>query len=748
MADKSTSPGVFSNENLSSEFLGRDVDAFKKIEIKNRVNQSLPTLTLPRSVNQGSIDIRFPEPPTEKESVILRKLALSQDKKGAEIRPPRQQPEKVSPVSIASLPSIIHTSPILVQLFGIFKHTSSVVVNKFGIFAHTSNIVPTSFGVFEHDSSTITTPLEIQQHFSMTRDKTPYSLSFASKLAIPKVKSLFRRTISLADRLEQTNLGTTRHLPQFFLSDVFANYIKVIPFGVFEHTSPLGILNFDFLPSQGGLLPNIFDFDSETAQGIYLNNVGALQSSVNLPTTSFSTDIVPEQGSTSVDESAFIDGLQQREQSRANSSPAIELPIQQIILSQGVFAVAGEFQSVIQIQTPVLDIILRQGVYQDNNGLFSFTNPQTPISPEGLQKNGITPTPAPSPSGNTQAQTNSAQEPQSLVYSLDRLLAVTLPRVKHGSATLNTIEYDADEALAKNEPEKKHGNIDSHRSVAFKKEARDYGADEVLKEKINPILGTAQVKDQPEPDGSSWLQLPEPEQGPPNTTQITRILNEPSKFVHTGGDLSKYKTLSYGELFERASTGQKTPIAPAVFSPSVNVEGDNDFVNVEINGIKFRSFITAFSETYSPIWNDIKYVGRQDVLKQFSGVTRAGSLSFKTAAFNRNDLKALYIKLSRLAATACIGTGEQYLIAPITTLTIGKWFINTPCVTNSLKFDIAVTEEPWDVGQAGVDDDESPQMPKIVNVSLDFTILGTNSGAPLNRNSGPYINYASIAATP
>jgi hypothetical protein len=745
MADKNTSPGVFSNENLSSEFLGRDVDAFKKIEIRNRVNQSLPTLTLPRNVNQGFVDIRFPEPPAEKESVILRRLALTQQKKGVQVQLSRRVEDKISPVNIAPIESIVHTSPILVQLFGVFRHTSTIVISKFGVFTHTSNITPTAFGVFEHDSATITTPLEIQQHFSFTRDRVPYSLDFSSKLAIPVTKSLFRRTISLADRLSQTNLGTTTHLPQYFLSDLFADYIKVIPFGTFEHVSPLGLLVFDFLPSQGGLLPNIFNFDSQTAQGIYLNNIGSLVSSVFLPTTSFNTDTIPEQGSTTVDESVFADGLQQREQNRINSSPDVELPIQQVTLAQGVFVQNGQFQSIIQVQTPVLDIILRQGVYENNSGLFSFTNPQTPIAPEDLPKNGVVPNLSPSPTSNAQAQEDSAQEPQVLTYSLDRLLAVTLPRVKHGSATLTNIEYQADKAQAENEPVKKHGDADASQLGPLKEQ--NFEPDQVLTTKVNPITGTPQITPGGGPEGSSFVQLPEPTQGAPNSSQPQTLANS-STFTHTGGELTKYKSLSYGEIFQKASSGQQTPTAPAVFSPAVEVEGDNDFINITINGIRFRSFITSFNESYSPSWSDIRYVGVQDVLKQFTGVTRAASLGFKTAAFSRTDLQNLYLKLNRLAAETCIGSySGVYLTPPITRLTIGNWFINTPCTTNSLKFDINVAEEPWDIGQAGVDGDTNPQMPKIVSVTMDFTILGTNTGAPLNRNDGPYISYASIVAS-
>ena len=764
MADKNTSPGVFANENLSSEFLGRDINAFKKIEIRNKINQSLPTLILPKKVNQGSIDIRFPEPPEEKDSVILKKLISTRTKEGLLPQPVSKVPAKVSPIKITPFSIFFHTSTTLVRLFGVFEHdsttqikpftvfqhSSSIVIESFGVFRHTSSIIVKPFGIFEHNSNTITVPLEIQEHYSTVGDRVPYSLDFLSSITIPSLRTAFRTTISLADRLNQITLGTTRHLPQFFLSDVFADYIKVIPFGVYEHLSPLGLLvfdftptqgglnqtPFDFIPSQGGLFPNPFNFDVNSAQGIYVGSAGSLVSSI-----------------------------------------IVNAPLEQILPLQGVVAQGDQFVSLIDPETPILDIILRQGVVSINNELFSVISTNTPIGPEGLPKDGIDPIQPPSPSTNTQAQlsfattvdqnaffatingreqekVDSSQEPQVLGYSLDRLLAATLPRVKHGSATLPTttfntditpqqggttltnVEYEADKAQSEQEPIKRHGPANALPGPAFE-------PDNVLSTKVNPLTGLPQIDGEGE---TSNITLPDPIQGNPNSTQPQQLAAS-NTFSNTGGDLTKYKTLSYGEIVEIASSGRHKEEAPQVFSAAVDSPGSGDFVTVEINDITFRAYITSFNESYSPSWNDIRYVGRQDVLKQFQGVTRAGSLGFKVAAFSRDDLKKMYIKLNRLATSTCIGTGGQYLTAPITYLTVGNWFVNTPCVTTGLKFDIAAAEEPWDVGQAGVEDDDNPQMPKIVTVGLDFTILGNNGGGPLSGNS-TLINYAAMAAIP
>jgi len=136
-------------------------------------------------------------------------------------------------------------------------------------------------------------------------------------------------------------------------------------------------------------------------------------------------------------------------------------------------------------------------------------------------------------------------------------------------------------------------------------------------------------------------------------------------------------------------------------------------------------------------WNDINYVGRQDTLKSFKGVTRGGSIGFKVAALTEADMAINFTKLNNLVKIAAMGSSggdANYVQGPMCSITVGRWFKNTPCIFNSIKYDVQTAEYSWDIDK---------QMPHLVDVSLDFVILGDTSGKPLNASSNNYFNYIS-----
>ncbi len=225
--------------------------------------------------------------------------------------------------------------------------------------------------------------------------------------------------------------------------------------------------------------------------------------------------------------------------------------------------------------------------------------------------------------------------------------------------------------------------------------------------------------------------------------------------------LSDYTTMSYEKILQK-STKQisgdfrkfvRDPtklrdgagrVIKIVDKPTVEQRAPNsgkDFVNLSIESISmgttvnFTTFLTSFNDSFSPSWGDIKYVGRQDTLKYFTGVTRTVGLGFKLAAFKKADLGTIYSKLSTLVKGSAIGgvnKGGKIITAPVSKLTFGSWFYGTPCVITSMKFDIQATEYSWDVDN---------QMPHLVDVSLDFFILGDVTGKALDSKNNDYFRY-------
>ena len=229
--------------------------------------------------------------------------------------------------------------------------------------------------------------------------------------------------------------------------------------------------------------------------------------------------------------------------------------------------------------------------------------------------------------------------------------------------------------------------------------------------------------------------------------------------------LNSYKTLTYGQIQTRANTGVKGVNAPdfreSLTHPTVKYIGgkapsnyksvevrsplsantDSDFIDLVITSkrgsgaVKFKAFITSFSDSFNMSWNDINYVGRQDTLKSFKGVTRGGSIGFKVAALSEGDMAINFAKLNSLVKIAAMGSGtgaDNYVQGPMCSITVGRWFTNTPCIFNSIKYDVQTAEYSWDIDK---------QMPQLVDVSLDFVLLGDTSGKPLNASSNDYFNY-------
>ena len=132
--------------------------------------------------------------------------------------------------------------------------------------------------------------------------------------------------------------------------------------------------------------------------------------------------------------------------------------------------------------------------------------------------------------------------------------------------------------------------------------------------------------------------------------------------------------------------------------------------------VSFPAYISAISDAFTVNWNDLSYVGRQETLKTFKGVSRGGNLGFKVVSFSAAEGAANKAKLNKLINITSVGTGGggAYVVGPLVTLTIGKWFVNKTVAVSSCKIDAELADATWDLDIG---------MPQIVTVSLDFTVL-------------------------
>lgn len=150
------------------------------------------------------------------------------------------------------------------------------------------------------------------------------------------------------------------------------------------------------------------------------------------------------------------------------------------------------------------------------------------------------------------------------------------------------------------------------------------------------------------------------------------------------------------------------------------VAGDMD---TEDDIIVFRAIITTFSDSFSPVWVANYMIGRADPNYIYNGVTRDVSLNFDIYATDRDEMQSIYRKLNALAGY----TAPRYdadsisMDAPWMRLTIGDLFVQTPVVLNSLSFDYAVSDAPWEINIER--DPNMMQVPFKIGVTCQFNVI-------------------------
>jgi hypothetical protein len=258
----------------------------------------------------------------------------------------------------------------------------------------------------------------------------------------------FAKTISLADRLGQPKVTTTRHLPQYFLSDIFTNYIKitspvdipkisdvvVIKPGPTPEQGSTTVQQSSFIPNQGSVVIYTSNIDFLIRQGTLLSS-GVYTSAIQTQTPDSLIQIGQAQG-TRYTNGQFISFIQpstpnEVEQGSVVISSIIGTPNQggleptqpigltSIQTAQGIFIVNGNIESAIQTSTPAGDLI---------------TNPNTQIQlPSTVTQEVPVSIVLATPSLPGSRTNNQSIVLDTLAYLGDRTLAILAPRVKHGS---------------------------------------------------------------------------------------------------------------------------------------------------------------------------------------------------------------------------------------------------------------------------------------------------------------------------
>jgi len=530
----------------------------------------------------------------------------------------------------------------------------------------------------------------------------------------PLARTLFASSISLQDRLKQSSVTNTTHLPQYFLTDLYTGYLTISPFSTLaiSDTQDIGALanpisELTILTRQDAQVT----LDGRKSENLVLLEQGTIVQNNTYKSLTLPED-VPSQDTILVAQGTFIsNNIANSFSNIVESIPtaninqgAIELPIYEVAINQGI---------TLDETTPIgeLEIGALQGLFIDNN--------QIQGSVIGINENfqtfQLTDSPTPNISlifDTIQLSNSSTPTLNVLGYQADRALAFGSPRIKHGTTILVVQQYLENRTQAVNDPISIHGAV----------VANPFTLNENDKLAQSPAIDTAPP-------------TPNPALIPPEYSAIVGLGNSYNQGRPTGESVLENTAPSV-----QASTSPAADPRKDLDDPS----SDTDLLTITItpegtrfpSPIRIKAYLTAFSDGMTANWNDLKYVGRQDTLKQFTGVTRAVSFAVLMPSFNAADVTNNLNKLERIINATVVGSfnpGDNYLTGPLARLRIGG-LINSYVAFSSVKWDFDPAEATFEI------DPESPArgLPHLLKVSFDCAVLSTSEGRLLNGAEGNY----------
>ena len=526
----------------------------------------------------------------------------------------------------------------------------------------------------------------------------------------PTIQTNFGDQISLENRLKQVNFKTTRHLAQYFLSDVYTDYIKIIKPKVLEKVSPILITLPSTSKAQGGTTPTIIRFIPE--QGgttiIVRNYDSLLRQGVSLSNGVYKSFVVPklssEVDSLLASSKNYITVIPAKTNINQGIPVTPTIPIANLITDPGIV-----------IQLPATNYMVFPQIQINQPAASYLSYPNIVLDSFGVAIQEV-------PAGIVITNFNS-----------------TDPNIKNKTAVLKTLGYTADRSLAFFAPEIKHGSedpqnqgketfngdnpfvagvaLDSAQKTELITQALLAGASDV--QKINTILQD------------------------PYISTLPRLKLSERPYYKSKGSNEKGHTYTTILSYKDVGDVKPAPSDSAVDEVVITLTRISDQKKPTVS---FTALLKNLSDSYNVGTADVKFIGKQDTLKLYTGTTRQLSIGFMAVALGKGesrletsaiDAKELATRINKLIQICAIGqvTNGAYTVGPMVKvsmqtkknnkLTNTGLYKNLVAVVNSVKYDIATDDGSWDIDN---------MLPMSYNVSLDFNILSAADGKLFDSN--------------
>ena len=143
--------------------------------------------------------------------------------------------------------------------------------------------------------------------------------------------------------------------------------------------------------------------------------------------------------------------------------------------------------------------------------------------------------------------------------------------------------------------------------------------------------------------------------------------------------------------------------------------------------IIFRAILSGITDSISPEWNGIQYIGRPDKVYVYQGAERKVSFSFEIYPKTKQEFPVLLEKMNYLVGLCYPSfTKDNRMVAPFIELTLGDMFNRTPGFLDSLSVDVDDTST-WEM-------QEGLQFPKHITCGCSFTYVGKYLPSSLGKH--------------
>ena len=136
--------------------------------------------------------------------------------------------------------------------------------------------------------------------------------------------------------------------------------------------------------------------------------------------------------------------------------------------------------------------------------------------------------------------------------------------------------------------------------------------------------------------------------------------------------------------------------------------------------ITFRAILTGITDNVSTEYNPERYIGRSENVYTYQGTNRQVSFTFDVYPKSRQEMPVLWEKINYLYGMCYPNYTEAYggqtMVSPITTLTIGNLYTDTPGYIASLNLSVP-DNSTWEI-------EDNLQLPHYCQIAVEYVYIG------------------------